>query len=264
MDHLNDEQLILHFYGDADAPAAIEAHLRECADCRKKLETLKSVLAAVGMSPTMKPAERPANYEAEVWKRLEPRLTETKHGSWWSVDLAAWFRPQRLAMAGAMAVLLIGVFYLGWVMRGIPGTPGVTNVTDNGTVRERILLVAVGEHLERSQMVLLELSNAPSNGTVDISAEQRRARDLVDENRLYRKTALSTGDPGLANVLDQLERVLVEIANSPNKVSSQELAGIRKRLESQGILFKLRVVESEVKQRAMPQNAAPAADRKTI
>ena len=264
MNHLNDEQLILHFYGDADAPAAIEAHLRECSECRRKLETLKCVLAAVEMSPAMQPAERPANYEAEVWKRLEPRLAETKHGSWWSVDWVAWLRPPRLAMTGALAMLLIAAFLIGRFSRDFGAPGGTPGVAGNGNVRERILMVAVGEHLERSQMVLLELSNAPSNGTVDISAEQRRARDLVDENRLYRKTALSTGDPGLASVLDQLERVLVEIANSPEKVSSQELASIRNRLESQGILFKLRVVESEVKQRAMPQNAAPAADRKTI
>ncbi len=40
---------------------------------------------------------------------------------------------------------------------------------------ERVLLVAVGDYLERSQMVLIELANAHPKGKLDISAEQERA-----------------------------------------------------------------------------------------
>ena len=40
---------------------------------------------------------------------------------------------------------------------------------------ERVLLVAVGDYLERSQMVLIELANASPKGTLDISSEQERA-----------------------------------------------------------------------------------------
>ena len=39
-------------------------------------------------------------------------------------------------------------------------------------------------------------STPPAGRTVDISDEQQRARDLVTENRLYRQTALTTGEPG--------------------------------------------------------------------
>ena len=40
---------------------------------------------------------------------------------------------------------------------------------------ERVLLVAVGDYLERSQMVLFELANANPKDPLDISAEQERA-----------------------------------------------------------------------------------------
>jgi hypothetical protein len=112
--------------------------------------------------------------------------------------------------------------------------------------RERILLVAVGDHLERSQMVLVELANTKPERTVDISAERQRAEDLVPANRLYRLTAERSGETGVANVLDELERTLIEIAHSPSRLSSLEFEDLRRRVEAQGILFKVRVVDSQV------------------
>ncbi len=104
-------------------------------------------------------------------------------------------------------------------------------------MRERVLLVAVGDHLERSQMVLVELVNANPDRKMDISDEQKWAEDLLVANRLYRQTAARTGDENVAVVLEDLERVLVEIAHSPSTLSREELAEIRKRIESQGNLI---------------------------
>ena len=117
----------------------------------------------------------------------------------------------------------------------------------------RILLVAVGDHLERSQMVLVELANAPRQGTVDISGERLLAEELLGANRLYRQAAATTGDSGMADVLDELERMLVEIAHSPDQASPKELEAIRSRLEAQGILFKIRAFGTQVREReALP------------
>jgi hypothetical protein len=113
--------------------------------------------------------------------------------------------------------------------------------------------MAVGEHLGRSEMVLVELANAgpqsPAQKQVNISGEQRRAEDLLEENRLYRQTALEEGDPALASVLDELERVLLDVAHSPQEVTPTQLETIRQRIESRGILFKVRVVGKELQER---------------
>src|SRR6476660_8340780 len=64
--------------------------------------------------------------------------------------------------------------------------------------------------------MLVELASADDTiGAVDISLEQSRAEQLVAANRLYRQTAVSTGDARMAALLDELERVLVDIAASP-------------------------------------------------
>jgi hypothetical protein len=124
------------------------------------------------------------------------------------------------------------------------------------------LVVAVGEHLGRSEMMLVELSNAepaePGQKQVNISAEQRRAEDLLEENRLYRQTALREGDAGLASVLDELERVLLDVAHSPEEVTPAQLEAIRKKIEAQGILFKVRVVGKELQQRQDAMKPSPA------
>jgi hypothetical protein len=70
------------------------------------------------------------------------------------------------------------------------------------------------------------------------------AEDLLDDNRLYRQTARTTGDNSMASVLDDLERVLLEIAHSPSEISSQQLNDLREQIESRGLLFKVRVLGS--------------------
>jgi hypothetical protein len=130
-------------------------------------------------------------------------------------------------------------------------------VASSPQVRERILVVAVGDHLDASQMVLAEIVNLPSGGSdVDFSTERQLAESLVSANRLYRQTALAEGDDGVATVLDDLERVLIEVAHSPDTMSGAQLESLRQRIEAQGLLFKVRVIGSQMRDRGdkpMPQ-----------
>ena len=109
---------------------------------------------------------------------------------------------------------------------------------DDAAVRERVLLIAVGDHLERSQMVLVELAHAETRGDLDISAERQLADDLVASNRLYRQSAQQIGQANVAGLLDELEPVLVEVARGPSTVSMQQLADIQQRIEALGIVFR--------------------------
>jgi hypothetical protein len=119
----------------------------------------------------------------------------------------------------------------------------------SSNARERVLLLALSNYLDRSQIVLSEVANAPDGG--DIANERRSAEDLVTENRLLRQTAAKSGDPARAQLLDELERVLMEIAHSPSDTSAPEMESLRNRIEAQGLLFKIRVVGSNVRQKGM-------------
>jgi hypothetical protein len=235
--HLTDDELMLHHYGESDDSVRAAAHLEACATCRATYDAVIDALEAADAEVVPEPGP---DYEQRVWERVQPRLAATRHRA----RVVGIVR--RTATFGALAASLVLAFALGRMSR----PPAVQVVQPiSAPARERILLVAVGEHLERSQMVLIELQNAEPGDTVDISSERQRAADLVPANRLYRSAAQNVGEPGMAGVLDELERVLVEIAASPDAISSQELDGLRRRIEAQGILFKVQVVGSRVRDR---------------
>ena len=261
MKHPNEEELIAYQGGEGLHRQAVGDHLRDCPECRAELERVEAVLAVLHTMPVPDPGE---DYGRQVWQQIAPRLLE-KRARWWNLlprgsRAVNWLEPRRLAAAGAIAALVIAAFLAGRLTTNRVGPEPMA--ADASKVRERVLLMAVGEHLGHSEMVLVELANAePASAgqkQVNISAEQRRAEDLLEENRLYRQTALQQGDTALANVLDELERVLLDVAHSPQQVTPAQLETIRQRIEARGILFKVRVVGKELQQREESTKAAPA------
>lgn len=260
MNHLTEEELVLHYYGDAGDSLTAERHLGDCPECRELYASIERVLYTVDAMPI---PERGENYGAEVWRRINPAIPRRRRLFTGWLPSFEW----RWAAAGvAMAGLLIAAFFAGrnYPQQGPqigshPATAVTTASSNDPQVRERVLLVAVGAYLERSHMVLSELANADAKGEVDISAQQERAADLVSESRLYRQTAEVTGDSAVAGTLDEIDRVLLDIAHGPSEVSHAELEGLQSRLNSEGILFKIRVLGSKVRTEQI-NDAAPGAN----
>ena len=71
----------------------------------------------------------------------------------------------------------------------------------------------------------------------------------MNENRLLRQSALHMGDTYHAALLDDLERVLLDIANSPADLPADDLGVLQRRIESQGLLFKVRVTSSDAREK---------------
>ena len=251
MKHPKEEELIAYQDGDAADRQAVAAHVGDCPECRAELARIEALLSALHTIPVPEPGE---DYGQRVWQQISPRLP-AKRAHWWDFLFSepktlGWLTPRRWVAAGAIAALVLAAFIAGRFSR--PVVPGTPAAVDQSKVRERILVMAVGEHLGRSEMVLVELANSePQAGQkkVNISAEQRRAEDLLEENRLYRQTALEQGDSALAGVLDELERVLLDVAHSPQQVNASQLESLRQRIEARGILFKVRVVGKELQER---------------
>ena len=256
MTHLTEEELILHYYGEdeeeygEDRRPGMARHLETCESCRALYASLQRVLNVVDSLPV---PEHGPEYESELWRRIRPLIRGRR--AWWF----GWPDPWRWAAAfTACAGLMVLAFLAG---RSFPGrNPGgqVAARTDPQT-GERVLLVAVGDYLERSQMVLIELSNASPKEPLDISSEQERAADLVSESRLYRQSAAHTGDTAVAGLLDELDRVLLEITHAPAELSAREVEALRQRLEAEGILFKVRVLGAKVRQQEEPAAGVPPA-----
>jgi hypothetical protein len=248
--HAIEEDLVLHYYGELPAAdeARVSAHLGECSECHVAFRRLQRVLMSVDESALGTP-ELPEGFERTVWARLEPTLQQRSAG-WWSRLMA----PSHLGWATAAMVIAAGAFYAGRMSThgptpGLPA-PAATNVAAAANqVRERILLIDLSDHLDRSQRVLVELVSAEGADAAGVASERERAEQLVSANRLYRETAAATGDASVVDLLDQLERVLVEVAASPSDRSASEIADLRRRIESGSLLFKVRVVSSDLQER---------------
>jgi hypothetical protein len=239
MKHLNQEQIVLHYYGDAAGESSIERHLQECAGCREEFERVKAVLEGI---PATEVPEPQAYLEEKIWLNVRDRLPERRR---------SFFIP-RWAITAAMAVLVVAAFMAGHYW---PRHAPVNNPAQSAQVNpQRVLLVAVGDHLERSQMLLIEIMNTDTKDPIDLGDEQQQARNLLDSNRLYRVSAQRAGDPAVARTLDELERVLTEIANSPQELTARDVEEIRNRIQSQDLLFKIRVVGSKVQQPIKTEN----------
>jgi hypothetical protein len=243
MRHLTEDELVLHHFGEtAGSPAG--AHFAGCAECRARLDGIASDLALFDRLPV---PERGETYGREVWQKLRRRLAEE------AAPRRAAFAWRLWVLSGSLAALLAVAFLAG---RLWPRPAGPASIVSSES-RERVLLYAVADHLDRSQIALLEFLHSDGSSAEEASRERSFAEELVSANRLYRQTAANSGENGVAGVLDDLERVLLQIAHAPSPEARQAL---QRRIESEGTLFKIRVVRSQLGKR---QKAAspPASAR---
>jgi hypothetical protein len=228
MNHLSEEQLVDAFYGDSSQ--SLQEHLSECRECRARSTQLNEMLRSMREYPV---PERKDSYGSELWARLAPQLrSQPKRRRWhW-----AW------VLTPALAALLAVAFLAGvWTeRRHAPQSPDRS--------RERALLISMSDHLERSQIVLAELIHA-NPGALELADEQKRARSLLEENRLLRQTALNLGDRTHAALLDDLERILLVLANSPDETKGNDLKELQKRVEDNGLLWKVRVTSMNAREK---------------
>ena len=259
MTHCSDDDLVLQYYGES--PDA-EAHLPTCAACATRARDLAVVLTSVDDEVP----ERNERYGTEVWYRVRPHLSVGRR------LLASPGGPQArpapqlwrwsLAVAATLALLATGFLV------GRMSTPASTTVAptraqaddSDPLLGRRVLLLTVADHLDRSDRVLTDIMNTPG---VDISAEQQWARDLIAANRLYRQDALAADESSVATVLDELERALLDIVHRPADAHAADLDQIRQRIDSAALLFKVRVMSNELRDRQFTADA-PISDRSTI
>jgi hypothetical protein len=110
--------------------------------------------------------------------------------------------------------------------------------------KERVVLVILNDHLDRSERLLVQLSHAGGEPGDPDDSLQTEARQLLPDNRLYRQAISANSDPIMSAALDHLERVLLEVANSPDRLSSADIARIEHEMNTDSLLFQIRVLRA--------------------
>lgn len=231
MKHLGEDELIEVYYGDSTS--ADNAHLKVCRECSAHYAMFKQSLDAI--RPETVP-QRSANYGEHVWETLRPQLIpfQKKRISW-----LGWSQWRAAALAVGCAVLLAAVFLGGRYWERI-ATKKV-GVAQSPDATQRVVVVVLTDHLDRTERLLVQLNHIDLRDRTENAQLQLEARELLASNRLYRTSANNAGDPALAGALDRLEGVLAEIANDPN-LNQADLERVRKEMNTEGILFEIRVL----------------------
>lgn len=256
--HPTDDDLTLHAYGDntPDERAAIDRHLHECAPCAaiaREIDALQHLASEADVP------EPEAGFEDAVWARLQPALPAR----------AAWPPPRRqwslrhVVTVGAWAAAIGGIVIAGYRASsrdGIAPSPQPTTAAAvPSQAQERVLLTALDAHFTQTEMLFVELMNAPDDAAGSLAFERATADDLVQSGRLYRATAVETGHRRLTDVLDDVQTVLTEVARGPEKPGKQDLAAIRSRIEQDDLLFKVRAVTNDIRGRQQTPGTSEGA-----
>lgn len=245
--HLSDDQLVLLYYREPLEEPGFDGHLAACPECLGRFQALTRVLHALAQDDIPEPA---GDFESRMTSRVLAIARKPERGRLLQFPRAARF----LAAGAALAACLILAFSIGRQLGRVE-----EQTLSASKTQERVLLTALGEHLGRSRVTLVELKNREVS-TDDLKALQAAADNLVTASRLFRAAAERAGEGQIASVMEETERLLVRFAAAPSGDARAELDGLRKRVDSRDLLFRLQVMEARVEKRekeiAPPQKSS--------
>jgi hypothetical protein len=245
MNHLSDEQLIDLYYSE-DGPEAAR-HLDECTQCARAYAALQGDFADL---KSVDPPPRDDSYGEQVWQAIAHRLPI------YAARPRPWFRHALglgLSAAAACTLLVAAAFYAGrvWEHRQAPHAVAVNPAAP---APQRVVVVLLSDHLDRSERLLVQLKHANADDTALASPLRDEARSLLVSNRKCRQDAEQAGDPALTHALDHLNQLLIELANQPGGLNAAAISRLQDKMNADGLLFEVRVLRSRIPNRQPGQS----------
>lgn len=233
-DFNSEEALLLFHYGEL-SPAEMQAYRESLANDAGLAQRYAELVEFLSEIEDPHSDSRPDDFYSRRMRervlRELPARPRTLKWQWLGGGIAA---------AAVMALAMVLAFQLG---RGSVGPASDATLQADGASTElqaRLLNASLVQHLESSSRFLRQVDNA-SVATVDIESERRWAATLLVANRLYRFAAEQAGQHRVATVLQDMEPILIEMANGEGELSDAEFARLRERIQSRDLLFKVDV-----------------------
>jgi Putative zinc-finger len=244
----------LYFYGELDAAARarVDAHLRECAACARRLDDLAVIRQALASRPRVEAP--PAGDWSGFMSRLNVRLTASAKPT---ASLAEAPSAQRrkadatttrwLALAATLVLVTIAILAT-MRSRSRVAQPTQTTAVQPAPAPVKTpdpLLAHSEQHLERSKLVVLGLATRDPDRTApeDWEYERQLAGSLLSDTRLYRRAAQQRGLTDVARVMSDLETVLLETSlGDPSDRDS--LGRLQRLIRKRDLVVKMQVIGS--------------------
>ena len=194
-----------------DDKDGVEQHLEACAECAKTYAALRSDLAEMEFA---EPPVRDALYGKRVWESISGSLPAYEVRK---AELAARRPVERLELCcrrpGAGYLRLHRWPAVGAQRRRktVAGNHPQQKQPSVAHPPQRVVVVVLSDHLDRSERLLVELKHADAGNAEMLSPLRDEARSLLAANRICRQKAKHDDDPALATALDRLDHLLAEL-----------------------------------------------------
>ncbi|HSX62422.1 MAG TPA: hypothetical protein VLF18_19735 [Tahibacter sp.] len=258
MDAIRDTDLILYHYRDglsADELAAIGHALSASAALRARYAALQATLLAADAVPV--PAAD-TEFERRIWQRWEAQTEAGPSDRRHAIEPRTDRRPRHRAGTRALlrvvggALALVAALGVGFLLGRQPAGPMLTAGTGTGSppattqrdIATRVLDAYVVAHLRETEGVVLTAVN--SDNAALLAGNRELAAGLLESNRLYAQAATRAGNARLANFLQQLEPLLIELANPAPTDAIQGSDGLRDYVDKTDLLFQLRATQARI------------------
>ena len=254
----------LHAYGALEAAerGALEGHLSECPACARLFTETRETLRSIHPRDAF---PREAEVDWADFARAtaaRARAEERRGGESRRVAAAprAWrqwrtLRHGLLAAAAGLAVfaaLRVGLLHrpMGSHAPG-PGAVRAGGTEDTRFLQESVARLGAARSLRDGRALLLDLIQAPvrcrrSDGSYDVALEKERSKDLLRRMNLYQGTLAGPGDRRLAELLGQLESLLLQVSALDDCTAGQGIHDLREAIERRQLLLRIDLVTREV------------------
>jgi hypothetical protein len=252
------QELVAYLLGDLDKAEAeaVERHLRECAPCSRERDFLKKIFNGAGAAHRdLEKAMATVDWEAlperiarKVFDRPEAGRRETAGRGWFP---AFSFRPVAVGLAAGLVFGALAMFFV--LRSGLSGPKPPSGFYASPEFFDRAELEMARRetlnYLDKSQSLLLDFvqpASAESTGLWQEGLGQRRAQSLLSKKK-YINSQLSRLQMAKAkDICDQVELLILELAQVSRDLSDEERAQVRERIETGQVWLKISLVKKEL------------------
>ena len=254
---------------------ALDRHLASCSGCASDWEAMRRALDAADPE-TVFPMEKEVDWDRQARDTVLRARTAAAAGTARpsAPSPAPWRRPFAtlvpaaarwavLAAAVLIAVLLVN----GWPGRraagpdGVPSPSASAGLPSDESVRESAALIenrlarrGATRYLTDSRVLLLNLVQAPArcrkaDGEFDITFEKEKSRELLRRKNLHEGNLDTLRDRRLADLVGQLESLLIQVASLGDCASARQIHDLREQIEKRQILLRIDLFTREMQEK---------------
>jgi hypothetical protein len=249
----------LYFYGELAGAErdAVERHVAGCAECRRALADLETIraLLAERMDVSAPPGQDWSGFMTRLQDALRSEAASHTGGARVLVLPARRRRTTALAAAALLALVTITVLTVlrnGGDLRtnepvvppaAATAAPSLPEPVSAGA--DRALVQVSEQHFEKSKLVVLGLAtrDAANATPSDWEYERTLATSLLQDTRLYRQAAEERGLQRIADVMRDLELVLLQTSMSESP-DADSLAQLQRLIRRRDLITKMDAVDT--------------------